>query len=284
MTISGIGGSIDNSTTTTTTLAYPTANVGDLLLLGVGAKPSTANASSCPTPTNWKLAFSRTNAGGYGTTLGADTGNSSTYVFWRQVDGTESGNVTASPANSDCCWGIIYRFTKTKGTWDIAGTSGTDTSAGNLSTLMDTDPGIVGGDMIVYFFTDPTNANPGANLSGSAMSCTGVTFGTVTELAEPVTSFGNNVAGLFLAAPVSAGDSAGNLTTVTATAVTGTNVRGPGVMVRLRENIHGSSDFMPFTGMGHHDEPHDDLAGRRYHRRPSGLHVPRRDLTVARAA
>lgn len=42
--------------------------------------------------------------------------------------------------------------------------------------------------------------------------------------------------------------------------------------------------FLPFFGMGHHDELNDDLAARRATRRPSGLYVPRRDLTVARAA
>lgn len=40
--------------------------------------------------------------------------------------------------------------------------------------------------------------------------------------------------------------------------------------------------FLPFFGMGHHHEPHDQLAARRHR---SGLHLPpRRELTVARAA
>lgn len=42
-----------------------------------------------------------------------------------------------------------------------------------------------------------------------------------------------------------------------------------------------SADFMPF--FGHHHEPHEELTARRYRRR-GGLYVPRRELTVARAA
>src|SRR3972149_850925 len=57
--------------------AYPTSiAANDLLILTIGMKPSTANGGSVTTPGGWTPITSLTGAGGYGATLGADTGNS----------------------------------------------------------------------------------------------------------------------------------------------------------------------------------------------------------------
>lgn len=287
MTITAAATSAAVYGTTSCAPTVPTGvGMGDLLVMPVGAKPITANGNSWVAPSGWRIGFQRGNAGGYGTTLAADTGNTSVALFVRVADGSESDGdpVTVTPggSGSDACWGLMRRFTKTKGVWDWAGTSGTDTSAGNLSITMDADPGIVAGDYLTAAFCDPTNAQNGANLSAAAMTCTGVTLGTVTEVAEPCSSLGNNVAGLVLGAPVNAGNSAGNLLTATATAVTGTNVKGPMALLRIRENV-APVGLHPFNGLSHHDEPNDELYGRRAVRRPSGLLVPRRRLAVAAA-
>jgi hypothetical protein len=272
--------------TASATPSYPTGlAAGDLILMPAAAKPVTANAISWSSPSGWAIAVQKNNAGGYGTTLAADTGNTSVVIFYKFSDGTElsTDTVTMTPGGtggSDCCWALMMRMTKTTGVWDLASTTSSDTSAGNLSLLMASDPGIVGDDFLVAAFSDPTNANTGANLSAEAMTCTGLTLGSVTEVVEPVTSLGNNVAGVVATCPVTSGDSAGNFLTFTATAVTGTNVKGPGVLLRLREN-ESPVGLLPFNGLSHHQ---DELTARRTTRRRSGLHVPRRDLAVCRAA
>lgn len=283
MTITHVSTSTTVYGTTSATPAYPDSlAVGDLILMPAGAKPITASGLSWTVPAGFQMGIQRNNAGGYGTTLDADTGNTSVAIFYRIADGTESGTATLTPAGSgsDCCWSNMMRLTKTRGVWDLGSASGTDTAAGDLSLAMGTDPGIVGGDLLVCAFCDPTNANPGANLSAETMACTGLTLGAVTEVVEPVTSLGFNVAGVILTCPVTSGDSAANLLTVGATAATGTNVRGPGVLLRVRENF-SPVGMLPFPGLSHHE---DELTARRTSRRRSGLHVPRRDLAVCRAA
>lgn len=78
---------------TTVAPSYPTGiTAGDVLVMFVGQKPATANAGTVTTPTGWTLQDSLTAAGGYGTTLGADTGNTNLFVYTKDtVTGAETG-------------------------------------------------------------------------------------------------------------------------------------------------------------------------------------------------
>lgn len=225
--------------TTSVSAAYPTTpTLGDYFVYFVGFKTSNANIASNPniaTPSGWSAIGNLDFAGGYGSTLGADTGNVSIYAFGKESDGTESGTVLGdSGIWGDSMWGEIVPFGRTGSSWDIATATASDTSAGNLS-LSFTDPGIAGGDHLLVGWVMPTNSDDGLKFSGEAFATTGLTFGAVTEVSEPNSAIGNDIAGLISAGPVATGTaSASTLFTATAGGTT-TNVRGGAVLVRLRE-------------------------------------------------
>lgn len=215
---------------------YPASIVeGDLLVLIIGMKPSTANSGSVTTPTGWTAITSLTGAGGYGTTLGADTGNTNIFTFFRVAAGGETGTLAVTIGTNNVSWAQMYRLSNATGGWSVAGTTGSDTTAGNVSIAMSADPGVTAGDFILGGMVIPTDVTTPAQFSAQALSQTGITFGTVTEISEPDSTTGNDIGGFTYSAPVSSG-TASAAPTLTATAGgTVTNVRGPGVFIRARE-------------------------------------------------
>lgn len=226
--------------------AYPaTVNAGDYLVYLVGFKPSNANLANNPniaTPSGWTALGSLQFAGGYGSTLGADTGNVSIFAFGKVAVGTESGTVSASSGiYGDVIWGEIIGFGKTLDAWDVAATTASDTSAGNLSLgFANSSLGVQPADYLLTGFVMPTNSDDGLKFSGEAYSLTSVTFGTVTEIDEPNDALNNDIGGVIFGGAVSTGTSSTNTLTASATAGgTTTNVRGGGIIVRLREYSTG---------------------------------------------
>jgi hypothetical protein len=234
-------GAIDYTLSTGATVdpAYPASIVsGDLLVLVVGMKPSSANGGSVTTPGGWTPITSLTGAGGYGTALAADTGNTNVFAFYKVSDGTETGNLSVSLTTNGTSFGQIYRFSNATGSWDVAGTTGSDTSGDTtVSITMGANPGVTSGDYILGTMVIPTDVTTPAQFSAEALTQTGITFGTVTEVIEPDTNVGNDLGGFVVRAPVSAGTaSAAPVMTATAGG-TVTNVRGPGVFIRVRETV-----------------------------------------------
>lgn len=219
--------------------AYPASiAAGDLLVLVIGMKPSTANGGSVTTPAGWTSVTSLTGAGGYGVTLGADTGNTNVFTFYKVAAGTESGSLTVTIATNGVSWGQIYRLSNATGSWDIAGATGSDIVGDTtVSIAMGTNPGVTAGDYILGAMVIPTDVTTPAQFSLEALTQVGVTFGSVTEISEPDSTTGNDIGGFTMRAPVSSGTaSAAPVLTATAGG-TATNVRGPGVFVRVRETI-----------------------------------------------
>lgn len=217
--------------------AYPASIAAyDLLILTIGMKPSAANGGSVTTPGGWTPIVSLTGAGGYGTTLGADTGNTNVFTFYKVAAGTETGNLAVTIATNGVSWAQISRLSNASGSWSVTGTTGSDTSAGSVSIAFGADPGVTGGDYVIGAMTIPTNVTTPAQFSAEAFSQSGITFGTVTEIGEADSGTGSDIGGFRVHAPVSSGTSAG-VPTMTATAVgTTTNVRGPGAFIRVRES------------------------------------------------
>ncbi len=232
----------------------------DKLILVIGMKPSTANSGSVTTPAGWTPVCSLVGVGGYGTTLGADTGNTNLFVFERTVSaGGLSGSLSVSVAGNNVSWGMICRITKTRSGWEVAGTTGQDTSAGNVSIAFGSDPGVASGDLIIGAMCIPTDVSTPSQFSAEAFSQTGVTFGTVAEVEEPDSQTGNDIGGFVCYAMVSSGTSSGPPTLAATAGGTTTNVRGPGVFIRVRETttIHTASLSEPGTG----SESSSDSAG-----------------------
>lgn len=217
---------------------YPASiEANDKLILLIGMKPSTANSGSVTTPGGWTAEGSITGAGGYGTTLGADTGNTNLFVFSKTAAGTESGTLSVTVSTNNVCWGAIIRCDGNLGadaTWSVAMTTGSDTSSGNVSIAMGADPGVTAGDLVIGAMCIPTDVSTPSQFSAEAFSQTGVTFGTVTERAEPDSNVGNDIGGFICTAPVSSGTSSAAPTMTATAGGTTTNVRGPGVFVRVR--------------------------------------------------
>src|SRR5574343_1259066 len=98
-----------------TTIAPPhpaSIAAGDGLVLIVGFKPGTENTGSVDTPSGW-TALAAGFGGGYGTTLGIDTGNTYVAAFWKQAVGGETGNLTVTLNGSpNMAWAQILRMTK----------------------------------------------------------------------------------------------------------------------------------------------------------------------------
>lgn len=214
--------------------AFPSGMAnGDMLVLIVVMKPSTANSGSVSTPLGWTLAGNLNSAGGYSTTLGADTGNTHIYAFTKPTTGTES-NFTVTLNTSNNGWGQILRYSKTHTYWATtwAGT-GSDTTAGNVSIAVTNVAGTcVADDAIAFAMGIPTDA---ASFSAEAITATGATFGTVTEVADVQNASGNQSGGFVAVCSVTAGSNTAAPTMTATAGGTTTNVRGPGIVVRLRD-------------------------------------------------
>lgn len=218
---------------------HPTGTAeGDKLLLIVAMKPSVANGGTCGTPSGWNLSASITGAGGYGTTLAADTGNTNLWVFERTVPagGMPTTYTDISVNSNNITWAIILRLTSDAG-WDsVAAVTGSDTSAGSVSIAFASNPGVAAGDLVIGAMCIPTDVTTPSQFSAEAFSQAGATFGAVVEVVEPDTATNNDLGGFVCYAPVSSGTATGNPTMTATASGTTTNVRGPGVFIRVRES------------------------------------------------
>lgn len=221
--------------------SYPaniTVNSG--LALVVYQKPNTANGGTCTTPSGWTLVGSITggndgNTGGYTTTLGADTGNMNIYVYTKDtVSGTESGKLTVTVSDNEICGAAIIRLQASDtATWSWAIATGKDTSAGNVS-IATGNLAITSGDVVIGGMAIPTDVTTPSQFSAHALSQTGTTFGTVSEISEADTTTGNDMGGYLIQAAVSSGSGSGAVTMTATAGGTTTNVRGPGFVLRAR--------------------------------------------------
>ena len=229
---------------TTVAPAYPAGiAANDVVVLVIGQKPSTANGGTVTTPTGWTLRESITGQGGYGATLGADTGNTNLFFYTKDVvAGTETGNLTVTIGTNNVSWGVLIRIpgggssSFTVGSAD--GSRATAPTSGVAFTTLLTDglthPDLQSGDMAIWAMCIPTDIlNNGFTLP--TISSTGTTFATAVELEEPDSGTGNDIGGYIAYALATAGSSTTAPTVgVTATG-TVTNVRGPIALVRIRD-------------------------------------------------
>lgn len=213
----------------------PTIQAGDEILLVIAQKPSTANSGSVTTPTGYTLIGSLTGAGGYGATLGNNTGNTNLFVYRKTTPatGSESGTLSVTVATNNVCSAtfVLVRAAPGSTITDWAFATGSDTTGGNVSVTVDSDPGIQSGDAVFLLFN---GASALATYSGEAVTTTGVTYGTVAELAEPSTTVGNDVAGFIAGTIATAGPSSAAPVFTATVGGTTTNARGPGILVRAR--------------------------------------------------
>ncbi len=234
--------------------AYPSGITStDELVLFVGQKPSTANGGTVTTPTGWTLRDSLTAAGGYGTTLGADTGNTNLYAYTKDtVTGSETGTLSVTLGTNGVSWAFIVRIPTGGGAISYGTADGqrTTTPTSPMSIALTNGASATNfqaGDKAIWAMCIPTDVTTPSQFSAESITATGATFATATELNEPDSATGNDIGGYSAYAHVDSGSST-TAPTVTATlAGTLTNVRGPVVLLRVREAQALTLDAQPGT-------------------------------------
>jgi hypothetical protein len=211
----------------------------DGAIMFVGQKPSSANSGSVSTPAGWSALGNLNAAGGYSTTLGADTGNTNLYCFVLVAAGGESGSVSVSLTTNNVAWAQIIQVRNgTFESWNIANpATGSDTSAGTSISVATQSMSWQAGDFALWAFCAPTDVNAGAQYSAHQISASGIGFGGATEIAESATSNGNDIGG-FTAWALATSGSGTVAATLAAVAADGTNARGPGLVVRIRPTVN----------------------------------------------
>lgn len=226
--------SASNGTTISVSLASGITS-GDGLVMIVGMKPSSANLGAVETPSGFSTVAVLTGAGGYGSTLGADTGNTHLYGFFKTADGSESSPVTVTVSTNSVAWAATARLTKTLSNWSTGGATGSKTTGTSLvSITFGADPGIASNDVIVIAFNIATDVQTPAQFEGESLAATGATFSALTEIGEPDSSLGLDIGGVICRTVASGTGSTAPVFTARASG-TVTNVRGPGIIMRLRE-------------------------------------------------
>lgn len=227
--VAGAAGATSLAVPWVTVAGSVAANVRNYLV--VGLKPGTANLGSVATPAGWTLVTSHI-GGGYGGTLGTDTGNTRVFLYIKDGDNTSTGNLTVN-ITPDGANGVasanMGRLEKTKGTWQpIAVTKGEATVDTNAATYALTTPMVCSrGDVLIYGFAMADDFLNGTALAAGA---------GLTAMSPPLAKDATNPNG-FKMAHVSTGRRAQRglqLGSQGLTAQVGFILRGPMVIGRMR--------------------------------------------------
>ena len=226
---------------TTVAPAYPTGILTtDSVILFVGMKPTAVGGGTVTTPTGWTLQDSLTNAGGY-TAQGADTGNTNLYVYtWNAPVAGQTGNLTVTIGGNNITWAFMVRVPTGGGTLSYGSADGqrTTTPTSPMAIALTngaTATNFEAGDKAIWAMCIPTDVTTPAQFSAQAVTATGAVFATATEINEPDSTLGNDVGGYSAYAHVNSGSSTTAPTVTVTLAGTLTNVRGPVVLLRVRE-------------------------------------------------
>src|ERR1043165_4345164 len=228
MAISYIGVGALSQAAASITPAYPAgATAGRLAVLQVvSGHPS----DSVPTtPSGWQSAGTFSGGGG---TFGAAAGPRRLTFFTRVLLGSDAAPTTQLPAGTGALIaGRIHVLSRSAGTgWRWTTAFGEDTSSGTgFSVAAATALTWAVGDFALIGYALPVST---ASLTGEAIAATGITYGTVTELADDQITSGNlgRLGAASGSATAGSGTQAPTLSATAAAATTG--VAG---VIRVRE-------------------------------------------------
>lgn len=221
--------------------AYPAGILAtDVVLLFVGMKPTAVGGGTVTTPTGWTLQDSLTNAGGYAA-QGADSGNTNLYVYtWDTPVAGQTGNLTVTIGGNNVTWAFMVRVPTGGGALSFGSADGqrTTTPTSPMAIALTNGASATNfqtGDRAIWAMSIPTDVTTPAQFSAQSITATGATFGAAAELNEPDSGTGNDIGGYSAWAAVTAGSSTTAPTVNATLAGTLTNVRGPVVLLRVRE-------------------------------------------------
>lgn len=216
--------------------AVPDKNTQYVLLCG--QKPSTANEGVITLPDGWTERGSIYGVGGYGGTLGSNTGNVNLMVGTLNFptgDETPGSNVSVGLTTNNIAWAMMLRLDKSgSGAFEYASATGSDiTGDTTLSVTYDTTVNLAPGDLIVIEWCQPTSVT--TRFTVPTLVASGFEFGQVVTVARPFSTIGNGIGGLVCYARVVSGIGDATITFSAVAGGTATDVRGGSVLVRLRE-------------------------------------------------
>ena len=220
----------------------------DVVLVFVGFKPATANTGSVNSINDdygslWTQRGLLQFAGGYGATLGADTGNTTLGVYsWDSVVASPTGSLSISISNCNISWAFVVRVPTGGGQISFGSATGQQTSAPattSLFVLTNNDgqfpTNFYAGDLAIWAMCIPTDVQTPTQFSSNEIAASGAIFSTGVELNEPDSSTNNDIGGFSAYAFVTAQSTLNSASIASTLAGTRTNVRGPVVVVRIRE-------------------------------------------------
>ena len=221
-------GTVGSGGTTSVSVPYPAiVQAGDLLVAVVGNRP---NANTPDNISGWTKVSATGGAG----SEGAGTGTIRGTLFYKIASGSESGNLTVACTSGTSMFGRMFRLTCISPyAWDVRTESGSDNSAGtSWSATAANDPGIAGNDILLCC---SINSEDTARAASEAVSATGVTFATMTELQDSGITTGNDLGMIVSLHPATAGpSSAAPVFTMTMSGTNAANSAGVTWFVRVR--------------------------------------------------
>lgn len=212
-----------------TTVAWTNVAAGRLALLFCTIKLGSALFPAGP-PTGFTWLVDVT--GGTGTTA-ADAGTTRLGVWYKVMDGSETGNISLSAAASESMAGGLSVYSTSQGAWEvpIAVTGNDTTHATTRSNVCGAWPStLAAGDLAVWAYASDTDADQ--TFTSHAITQTGATFGTINQRNERLSTSGNDSGLYTFDASVSTGSA--NAPTISFTG--GTANCGPAAVIRLRED------------------------------------------------
>jgi hypothetical protein len=232
-------------TTANQTVTLPSYAAGYLGIIFYGTKPY----SDSPTIDQGWVGLGSYTSGTNGS--GIDSGSMQVRIFYKILSASETNPTITNTTNSvSCTMCYVWQPTATYSFTTPIATGGADTSAGtSLSITGAANLNLAAGDVLAFIAAFNTDAS--GNITSSALSASGSTFGTVskTPTTDAATSSGQDMGATTCYAAVSTGpSSAAPVYTATAAGSVG---EAAGMFVRIREELVTDAPF-PFVGGGYY--------------------------------
>lgn len=202
---------------------------GDLLLYCVESKPFTA---TIVTPAGWGVTTGA--QGGQGAN-GADTGSTTTKVFTKESDGTESGTFTESITTGNSSIGVVSAYRRGSGQFWATSTVAATDNLGNTNWSAATTTALTFQPFDVITTCSGVNTDAAGFNESPTLTASGATFNTETKIASTSTATGNDTALVMSHHFVTTGTDAAPTLTWTVGGQAVSRPAGGTVFVRLRQ-------------------------------------------------
>lgn len=219
---------------------------GDLMVASIAIRPSTDIVT---TPSGWTSLGSQDGTDGAGEA--ADTGSVRIYTMYKVATGSEgTANQTFAESGTPSVWGVkIFKFRSASGTYDIATSSlqknGDTTAFGG--TFSNANINLQSGDALLM--AAASNGNLTTGYAGWAITASGASFGTVSEILDTNSTTGNDIRYAAAKTYVTGGTAHADAS-VTITATNASSGASTLVRIRQGDGPNRTDSFLRGCGLG----------------------------------